>query len=319
MNILITGAAGFLGSNLSERLLAEGHKVWGVDNLLTGSEDNVERLQENPNFKFFKCGIEEQSFVDFCESEGVKFDRIYNLACATGVPNIQILADEMLQTCSVGTRNVLEMAKKNNSRFLFTSSSEIYGEPLVTPQGEDYTGNVDTLGIRANYEEGKRFSETLVAHYARNGVHAVMVRLFNAYGPNMAIRDQRVIPRFVTQAIKGEPLTVQGDGSQRRTLCFVTDILDGFEAVITKGIPGQAYNLGSDQEVTIKQFADKVLELSGSKSELSYVERPSHDHSARMPILDKIHALGWSQKVDLDTGLSQTIENFRTRLANNLN
>lgn len=318
MNILITGAAGFLGSNLSDRLLAEGHKVWGVDNFLTGSTENIEHLKTNPNFAFLECGIEDKAFTTFCENVGVKFDRIYNLACATGVPNIQILSDEMLLACSIGTRNVLEVAKEHGAKFLLTSSSEIYGEPLITPQGEDYTGNVDTLGIRANYEEGKRFSETLVAHYARKyGVQAVMVRLFNAYGPNMAIRDQRVIPRFVTQAIKGEPLTVQGDGSQRRTLCFVTDILDGFEAVITQGVPGQAYNLGSDQEVTIKQFANKVLELSGSKSELSYVERPSHDHSARMPILDKIHALGWSQKVDLDTGLSQTIENFRTRLTNN--
>ncbi len=315
MNILITGGAGFLGSNLADRMLKEGNKVWAVDNFLTGSEDNIERLKQNPNFVFFKCGIEEQAFVDFCEKLDVKFDRIYNIACATGVPNIQILADEMLLTCSVGTRNVLEVAKKHGARFLFTSSAEVYGEPLVTPQAENYTGNVDILGLRANYEEGKRFSETLVAHYARkHKVHTVTVRLFNAYGPYMALRDQRMISMFITQALKGDPITVHGDGSQRRTLCYVTDVLDGFEAVMSKGAPGEVYNLGSNDEVTIKQFAEKVVELSDSKSELSHVERPSHDHSARMPVLDKIHALGWSKKVDLDTGLRLTIENFKQRV-----
>lgn len=318
MNILITGAAGFLGSNLSSRLLQEGHNVWGVDNFLTGSSSNIERLKNNSNFYFLESGVEEDAFINHFNNLDVKFDRVYHLACATGVPNIQILADEMLLACSEGTWNVLELTKKHNASFLFTSSSEIYGEPLVTPQSEEYTGNVDTLGVRANYEEGKRFSETLVSHFVRKyGVNAKMVRLFNAYGPNMSTEDQRVIPRFVTQAITNKPLTVQGDGSQRRTLCFVDDILDGFEIVISQGKPGEAYNLGSDKEITIKEFAEKVISISGSESGIINIERPSHDHSARMPVLNKIHSLGWKQKVELEEGILKTIEFFKNNLSKN--
>jgi nucleoside-diphosphate-sugar epimerase len=315
MNILIAGGAGFIGSNLSKRLLEEGHKVFVVDNLLTGTIENIESLKENKNFKFLKCGIEEEAFLKFCDELGNKFDRVYDLACPTGVPNIEILGEEMLTACSVGTWNVLKVAKKADADMLFTSSSEIYGEPLVTPQDEKYTGNVETMGPRSNYEEGKRFSETLVAHFVKKyGVRARTVRLFNAYGPNMSLDDTRVIPRFNIQAISNVPLTVQGDGSQSRTLCFVSDILDGFEAVITKGKPGAVYNLGSDNLITVKEFAELVINLTESRSEISYVPRPHHDHSSRMPVLDKVRSLGWNNKVPLRTGLSVTLEDFRKRL-----
>ncbi len=315
MNILITGGAGFLGSNLTGRLLAAGHKVWVVDNLLTGHVENLEVFKTNPNFKFLRLGIETADFINFGQTVGVKLDQVYHLACATGVPNIQTLGEEMLLACSLGTLNVLRLATKHQARLVFTGSSEAYGDPLKTPQAETYTGNVDPTGLRANYEEGKRFSETLVMHFVRrHQLQAVIVRLFNVYGPNMALEDTRVIPRFVTQALTNQPLTVQGDGSQSRTLCFVTDILDGLQTVITKGIPGEVYNLGSDQSITVKNFAIKVIKLSGSLSGIEYVPRPAHDHASRMPVLDKIRAFGWNNQVDLTTGLKATIEDFRRRL-----
>ncbi len=318
MDILVTGAAGFLGSNLSEKLLKDGHNVWGVDNLLTGTKENVEGLLRYPNFDFFKCGIEEKAFSLFCDNVGVKFDQIFELACATGVPNIERLSEEMLLACSIGTWNTLEVARKHGSKFILTSSSEVYGEPLVTPQAETYTGNVETTGWRASYEEGKRFAETIVSHFVRKyGVHATIVRLFNAYGPNMALEDTRVISRCVVSALKGGPLPVTGDGSQRRTFCFVSDIIDGLEIVIDKGIPGEVYNLGSNKEITIRRFAEKIIELTGSESHIEFVKRPAHDHSARMPVLDKIHALGWSQKIPLDDGLEATIKNFSARILSN--
>lgn len=315
MNILITGGAGFLGSNLTGRLLAAGHKVWVVDNLLTGHTENLEAFSHNPNFKFLQAGVETADFVNFGQTISVKFDQIFHLACATGVPNIQLLGEEMLLACSLGTLNVLRLAHQHQARLLFTGSSEAYGDPLKTPQAETYTGNVDPTGLRANYEEGKRFSETLVVHFVRRyQLQAVIVRLFNVYGPNMAMEDMRVIPRFVTQALTGQPLTVQGDGSQSRTLCFVSDILDGLETVINKGTAGEVYNLGSDQSITMKDFATEVIKLSGSPSAIEYVPRPAHDHASRMPVLDKIRALGWNNQVDLTTGLETTIADFRRRL-----
>ncbi len=197
MKILITGGAGFLGSNLTKRLLNEGNRVLVVDNLLTGNLDNVKHLESNKNFEFYNCGIETNEFLKLCENSGNDFDRVYDLACPTGVPNIETLGQEMILACSTGTMNVLEVAKKSKAKFFFTSSSEVYGEPLVTPQHEGYTGNVETMGFRANYEEGKRFSETLVVHYVKaHGVDGVMVRLFNVYGPNMHISDSRVFPHL---------------------------------------------------------------------------------------------------------------------------
>ncbi|HVY35715.1 MAG TPA: NAD-dependent epimerase/dehydratase family protein [Candidatus Paceibacterota bacterium] len=315
MKILITGGAGLVGSNLSKRLLDEGHSVFVVDNFTTGSEENVKSLQGYENYSFCECGIESPDFIKFCEKVGCDFDRIYHLACPTGVPNIDILAEEMLISCSIGTLNVLRIAEKSKARLLFTSSSEVYGEPEKTPQDEKYTGNVETTGPRANYEEGKRFSETLVAHFVKKyGLHAVTVRLFNAYGPNMSLKDQRVLPRFIQQALRGDGLTVQGEGSQTRTLCFVSDILDGFEAVISKGTPGEIYNLGSDSAITIRELAEFVIAAVGSESEIVSVPRPEHDHSSRMPVLEKIRSLGWRQKVDLKLGLQKMIENFKLRL-----
>lgn len=317
MRILITGAAGFLGTNLANFLLGEGHTVLAVDNFSTGSRDNLALLEKfGENFEFHEWDVTTPEFLRYFSNPELGIDRVYHLACPTGVPNIQTLGEEMVDACSVGTKQVLEVARVHKARILFTSSSEVYGQPKVTPQQENYTGNVDPLGDRASYEEGKRFSETLVRLFVKKyAVQATIVRLFNVYGPYMSLVDDRVVPRFMVQALSNQPLTVQGDGSQKRTMCYVDDLIAGLMLVIEQGQPGEAYNLGSDQELNMLQLAEKVRDLVGSQSEIIHVPRPHHDHNSRMPVLDKMSALGWSQKVSLDEGLAKTLENFKERWA----
>lgn len=313
LKILVTGGAGFIGSNLVEYLLSQGHAVTVVDNLITGQAENVERFSRNANYKFFDCGIETAEFRRLFSKAKRPFDRIYNLACPTGVPNIQLLGDEILAACSAGTSNVLDLANRMKAKFLLTSSSEIYGQPEVFPQSESYSGNVNPLSDRANYEEGKRFSETLVQRYAKTRrTQAKIVRLFNVYGPYMHFNDTRVIPRFARQALSGDEVTVQGDGRQRRTLCYVTEIIAGLELVMENGVPGKAYNLGSDEEITMIDLAKLMIEMTGSASKILFVARPDHDHDSRRPALDKIHALGWRDGVSLKDGISQTLSYYRS-------
>ena len=315
MNILITGAAGFIGSNLSAKLLKDGHKIWAVDNFLTGKPETLDILRENTNFIFAHCGIETEDFLKFCSDQEVKFDQIFDLACPTGVPNIEILGEEMLIACSDGTRNVLKVAQEHDARFLFSSSSEIYGEPEVPAQRETYTGNVDPIGWRANYEEGKRFSETLIMHAVRkHKLKASIVRLFNVYGPKMSLEDSRVIPTFVIQALTGKGLTVHGKGTQIRTMCFVDDLVNGLILVMKKGIAGEAYNLGSDKAISMLDLAKEIILATESESDVIFTPRAEHDHSSRMPVLDKVRALGWDHKVDLQAGLKITIDDFRERM-----
>jgi len=316
MNVLITGGAGFIGTHLTERLLLAGHKVWAVDNFSTGKRHNPHKFAADPNYTFWEGSVVEQDFVDYCLGLEERMDRIYDLACPTGVPNIEKLGEEMLLVCSQGARHVLELARKWDADMLHTSSSEIYGDPLVFPQSETYTGNVDPLGPRANYEEGKRFSETWAKLYAdKYGVRVRLVRLFNVYGPYMSISDERVVPRFGQQALLGQSLTVHGDGMQTRTLCFIQDILDGFELVITKGQSGEVYNLGSDQELKMKELAELIIQLAGSESTTLSAPRASHDHNSRMPDLKKLRLLGWSEQTGLQEGLMQTLQGFREQLA----
>jgi nucleoside-diphosphate-sugar epimerase len=318
MKILITGGAGFVGSNLTEYFLRNGHEVIVVDNLITGQQKNFNTFSENPNFKFYNCSIESEKFKKLFSGKKIRIDRIYHLACPTGVPNIEILGDEMITACSFGTLNVLNLAVSTGAKFLFTSSSEVYGQPEVFPQSESYTGNVDALGPRANYEEGKRFSETLVRWFVKSrGLDARIVRFFNVYGPNMSLEDSRLLPRLATQALSSKPLTVQGDGKQRRTFCYITDILNGLELVMEKGTAGEAYNLGSDQEVAVIDFAKKIIKLTGSSSCISYVKRPEHDHNARLPELSKVYALGWKARVGLAYGLNLSLNYFRNQINHN--
>ncbi len=315
MKILITGGAGFVGSNLTAYFLENGHEVTVVDNLITGRQANVDLFFKNDNYKFFNCWIESDKFKKLFTGTKGNFDRIYHLACPTGVPNIEKLGDEMLAACSQGTLNVLNLAIKTGAKFLFTSSSEIYGQPEIFPQKENYTGNVDTLGARANYEEGKRFSETLVQRFVKaHGLDGRIVRFFNIYGPNMSVEDDRVFPRLATQALTKKPLTVQGDGSHRRTFCYISDIVKGLDLVMEKGEVGKAYNLGSDQEIAILDFAKLIIELTESTSEILFVERPKHDHNSRCPDLREVVTLGWENKITLPEGLRLSLDYFKAEL-----
>jgi nucleoside-diphosphate-sugar epimerase len=309
MKILVTGAAGFIGSNLSRRLIAQKQRVVAVDNLITGLKSNLADLLKNPNFKFIKGDITQKSFL--AKLKGQKFDQIYHLACPTGVPNIGPMAEEMLLTCSVGTRNVLELGRLSGARVIFTSSSEVYGDPEVFPQSEEYTGNVDPIGARSPYEEGKRFSESLFKMYcSKYKLDCSVVRLFNTYGPGMSTKDTRVIPQFLSNARKNAPLIIKGSGKNTRTYCFVDDLIEGLVLVMEKGSDGEVYNLGSTKEVSVLELADLVLKLTKSKSKVRHIKDNIPDHKGRRPELRKIKKLGWSQKVGLKSGIIQTYSAF---------
>lgn len=300
MHILVTGAAGLIGSNLCKKLLENGQEVVGVDNLITGSPQNIMKLRKYQKFKFIKH--------DITKPLPNNFELIYHLACPTGVPNLGPLAEEMLLTCSEGTRNILELAKSHHAKVLFTSSSEVYGDPQVFPQDESYTGNVDPVGFRSPYEEGKRFAESLIAMYVRKyKINAKIVRVFNTYGPGMATGESRVIAKFLRQALSGKPLIVQGKGKQKRTFCFMDDLVDGLILVMEKGQSGEVYNLGSDKEISIIKLAKLIIKLTSSKSLIEWMERPSHDHQARLPSLKKVKKLGWKLRTSLEDGLRKTI------------
>jgi nucleoside-diphosphate-sugar epimerase len=309
-SVLVTGGAGFIATNLCSSLLDEGHQVFAIDNFITSTRANTNTLRDNNNFVFIHHDIVKPMPKLIKEQE---IDFIYHLACPTGVPNLIPLAEEMITTSSIGTRNVMELAKEKNAKVLFTSSSEVYGDPEVFPQTESYTGNVDADGIRSPYEEGKRFAETIIMMYVRKyKIDAKIVRIFNTYGPMMTLSDTRVIPNFLDKAFHGKPLPVQGEGKQKRTFCYVDDLVDGLMLVMQSGEKGNVYNAGSDVEITISALAKKILQLTGSKSGIERTERPSHDHKRRMPDLSKIQALGWRQSTDLDEGLRRTIEWYKT-------
>ena len=310
MKVLITGGAGFIGSNLTRNLVSKGYDVTVVDNLITGDRRNLDRFDGLKNFRFVNLDISSLDFVDrFCDSTN-RFDEVFHLACPTGVPNIE----KMVLACSAGTHNVLKAARASNARLVFTSSSEVYGSPEIFPQDENYTGNVHPQGWRASYEEGKRFSETLLSLYVKkHSLNASTVRLFNVYGPKMHLSDYRVIPRFINSALANRPLTVHGEGDQKRTMCFVEDLIDGLLLVSKKGTAGEIYNLGSDKEISMLDLAKKVIDRAGSKSGIEFVERASHDPQSRKPNLKKITSLGWLPKVELDDGVDKTITDFMNR------
>lgn len=305
--ILVTGGAGFVGSNLSERLLKDGHKVVVVDNLITGSENNIRYLSKYPKFTFVKH--------DICESfapvnrELLTVNQIYHLACPTGVDNLVTFAFEMIQTCSAGTQNVLDLARKNKAQLVFTSSSEVYGDPQAFPQNEAYNGNVDPGGVRSPYEEGKRFSESLISAYVRaHNVDARIARVFNTYGQGMSQSDNRAIPLFLRQALTNGEIPVHGEGLQTRTFCFIDDLTEGLTTIMEKGEKGEVYNLGGDVEVKIIDLAKLIINVTNSKSKIKFIARPSHDHQGRRPDLTKIKKLGWVPKTNLKEGLIKTIK-----------
>lgn len=314
MHILITGSAGFIGSNLALVLLKKGHTVIGIDNLITSDGTNLQELKKFPRFTFIKHDIT-NPLPHKLRTINYKLSTIYHLACPTGVPNLEPLAEEMLLTCSMGTYYVLELARVHKAKVLFTSSSEVYGDPQASPQTEDYTGNVNPTSIRSPYEEGKRFAESLVMMYVRKyKVRATIVRVFNTYGPMMSKTDTRVIPRFMSQALSQKPLTVHGSGNQVRTFCYVDDLVGGLMLVSRKGKVGEAYNLGMDRETTILDAAKQIIKLTGSKSKIEFCDRPAHDHQRRQPSLAKIRTLGWQPTTTLSQGIKLTLQTIGVRV-----
>lgn len=307
MHILVTGAAGFIGANLCDELLQAGHQIWAVDNFITGSPIKIQRLARHPHFHFLNTDIVDQKFTNFC-LDLPRIDQIYHLACPTGVPNIKRLALAIMATCSVGTTNVLKIAQQHRASLVFTSSSEVYGDPLVFPQAEDYTGNVDPLGGRSPYEEGKRFAETLIVNFGQKFRVPVKIgRLFNVYGPGMLATDSRVIPQFIQNALADQAVIVHGNGSQKRTFCQVDDTIAGLRLVMKDGEAGAVYNLGSDQEISILELAKLVIRLTHSRSPIVFTPHPTEDHHRRQPDLTKIKRLGWQPLVSLADGLSTLI------------
>jgi len=306
---LVTGGAGFLGSHLCDRLLAEGHKVICVDNLLTGNLDNIEHLRERDDFQFLEHDVTKPLFVD----DAVDF--VLHFASPASPIDYLELPIQTLKVGSLGTHNLLGLAKAKGSRFLLASTSEAYGDPLVHPQPESYWGNVNPVGPRGVYDEAKRFAEAMVMAYHRfHGVETRIVRIFNTYGPRMRPKDGRVVPAFIHQALEGKALTVFGDGSQTRSFCYVSDLIDGIYRLLLSDYP-EPVNIGNPREMTILEFAQQILEIIDPEAEVTFKDLPVDDPKTRQPDITLAKALlKWEPKVTLEEGLAQTIDYFRSRL-----
>ncbi|MBV9230293.1 MAG: SDR family oxidoreductase [Chloroflexi bacterium] len=308
MKIVVTGGAGFIGSHLCARLLNEGHNVLCVDNLLTGSIENIAILRNNPNFTFLEHDVT-QPFD--CEAEA-----IFHLASPASPVGYLEHPIETILVNSHGTYQMLELARKQHAMFLVSSTSEIYGDPLVHPQTEDYWGNVNPVGPRACYDESKRLSETLTMEYVRQyQVNARIVRIFNTYGPNSQINDGRMIPNFITQALKNEPLTIYGDGNKTRSICYVSDLVDALHlAMFRPHTAGEVFNLGSTEEHTVLEFAQVIIRLCKSSSPIIFESSRIDDPERRRPNITKAQQmLEWQLKVSMEEGLRRTIEWFSRR------
>ena len=307
--ILVTGGAGFLGSHLCEALLKQGNEVICMDNYFTGSKSNIIHLLDNPYFELYRHDVTMPAHVEV--------DEIYNLACPASPIHYQYDPIKTIQTSIMGAINMLGVAKRTGAKILQASTSEVYGDPHIHPQPEEYWGNVNPIGIRSCYDEGKRCAETLFFDYHRqNNVRIKVIRIFNTYGPNMHPNDGRVVSNFIVQALKGKDITIYGDGSQTRSFCYCDDLIRGMIAMMATPdeITGPI-NLGNPHEFTIKQLAELVIELTGSKSQIIYEPLPSDDPTQRQPIIDKAKAiLSWEPTVQLREGLVKTIEYFDRKL-----
>jgi dTDP-glucose 4,6-dehydratase len=306
--VLVTGAAGFLGSHLCELLTDRGHSVIGMDNLLTGDIRNVERLSGR-DYVFVKHDVTNYIHVDG------PLDRIYHFASPASPIDYLKLPIQTLKVGSLGTHNALGLAKAKGARILIASTSEVYGDPLVHPQREDYWGNVNCVGPRGVYDEAKRFAEAMVMAYHRyHGVQTRIVRIFNTYGPRMRVEDGRAIPAFLSQALKNEDVTVFGDGSQTRSLCYVSDLIEGITRLMESDEVNPV-NIGNPVEMTIRQLAETIIAITGSKSRIVTCPLPTDDPKVRQPDITRARAiLGWEPKVSLREGLEPTIAYFRERL-----
>ncbi len=308
MRYLVTGGAGFIGSHLVDQLLADGHEVICVDNFFTGSKSNVSHNLANPAFELIRH--------DIINPLHLEIDRIYHLACPASPINYQINPVKTLKTSVMGTVNMLGQAKRVKARILLASTSEVYGDPEVHPQVEEYWGNVNPIGPRSCYDEGKRAAETLMFDYHRqNGVDIRVVRIFNTYGPRMAAHDGRVVSNFIVQALQGQELTLFGDGEQTRSFCYVEDMVRGLITMMENDEHIGPINMGNPGEFTMRQLADLVLELTGSGSEIVYGELPVDDPRVRCPDISKaVDNLGWQPSIPLREGLQRTIAWFKEHL-----
>ena len=305
MRILVTGGAGFLGSHLCDRLINEGHEILCLDNFFTGRKQNISHLLQNPKFELIRH--------DVTEPFRVEVDQIYNLACPASPPHYQYNPIKTTKTSVMGAINSLGLAKRVKARVFLASTSEVYGDPTVHPQSESYWGNVNPIGRRSCYDEGKRCAETLFFDYHReNGVDIRVVRIFNTYGPRMLADDGRVVSNFIVQALKGENLTVYGDGSQTRSFCYVDDLIEGFVRLMNQEKTVGPVNIGNPGEFTMLELAELVLKKVGGKSKITNLPLPADDPKQRRPDITLAkEVLGWEPKVPLEEGLNRTIEYFR--------
>jgi len=304
--VVVTGGAGFLGSHLCDKFLKEGYKVIAIDNLITGNTNNIGHLSGNENFSFIKHDITNYIFLPG------KVDYILHFASPASPIDYLKLPIQTLKVGSLGTHKVLGLAKEKKARMLLASTSEVYGDPDIHPQKEDYWGNVNPIGPRGVYDEAKRFAEAITMAYHRyHGVDTRIVRIFNTYGPRMRVDDGRALPAFVGQALRGEDITVFGDGSQTRSFCFVSDLVDGIYKLLLSN-ETDPVNIGNPVEITIKQFAEEVIRLMNSKSKITYKPLPEDDPKVRQPDITKAKKiLGWSPNVEREEGLKITIEYFK--------
>lgn len=316
MNILITGAAGFLGSHLCDRLLADGHSIIGMDNFITGSPDNIAHLAGNDRFVFYKHDVSNYIFIPN------KVDAVLHFASPAS-PNPQSplayfnLPIQTMKAGALGTHNTLGVAKAHNARYLLASTSEIYGDPTVHPQAEDYPGNVDPAGLRAVYDEAKRFAEALtLAYHRQHNVDTRIVRIFNTYGPRMDMEDGRALPNLLKQALLGQPLTVYGDGAQTRSFCYVDDLIDGIVRLLYSE-EHMPVNIGNPVEMSIKEFAEIINRVIGNTAGITYVAdaRSARDPQRRRPDITRARSiLGWEPKVALEEGIQKTVPYFKSKL-----
>jgi len=310
MRILVTGGSGFIGSHLVERLLERGDEVVAADNLLTGSAANLAHVENHPDLQVIRADLADPLMA---QEFGGPFDRVYHLASPASPVGYRRYPIETLLVNSNGTRNALEIARRDGARFFLASTSEVYGEPLVHPQCEEYWGNVNPVGLRACYDEGKRFAESLTMEFHRQyGLDTRIARIFNTYGPRSRADDGRVVPNFCVQALRGEPITIYGDGSQTRSFCYVSDLVDGIHSLTDlDGLAGEIVNLGNPNELSILDFARTVIALAESQSAIELHPLPIDDPTRRRPDIGKARRLlGWEPRIGLEDGLRRTLASF---------